>query len=460
MEVRTPSEARSDVSVAAGTAAVAALLCGALVVPALLIPAYAGLLAASVLAASTGIAFRMILSTLLSVGDPAPEPPSLPADPPTVSVVVTAYNEADALEGTVASCLRQSYPTDRLEVVVGYEAASDDGTADVAERIAARNRRVAAVRREVSPGGKAAAVNHALPRAEGDVIASVDAGQRFEPTAVRRAVRRLLEGDDVWCVKGRCFGTNAAASLVALHATVERHLIERTEFVARDVAGGFTLFTGGQAFFRREALSALGGFDETVLLEDLDAASRIHARGKRIRVDPTVVSAERNPETLAAWWSQRKRWVRGGMQVARRHLRRLSDDPNLSPIVRLDALYTFCVVLTLPILLLASPVATLSALGVGPPFPGAALSTAAAAVSSTFALPYAVFLQDELAGRAHDPREYVAPLTLPAYLALQAAVVVAAFVDEFVRRRPAVYVTSSEASSRGGAGERSDEDRE
>ncbi|WP_101295385.1 glycosyltransferase [Halegenticoccus soli] len=450
MDVLTPAEAARSARDAVGTAALAALVGGGLVVPALAVGEYARLLSGLILAATTGFAIRMLLSALFALREPD-RPPEVDSDAalPSVTVVVTAYNEADALAETVSACLRQSYPPERLDVVVGYEAASTDGTPAIAERLAAESPRVEAVRRDAPPAGKAAAVNRALRRARGEIVASIDAGQRFEPGAVRRAAGWFLADGGTWCVKGRCYGTNAAASLVALHATVERHVVERIEFVARDASGGFDLFTGGQAFFRRAALDALGPFDETVLLEDLDMAARIHARGGRIRVDPGIVTAERNPETLAAWWSQRKRWARGGMQVARRYLARLPADSDLPTTVRLDALYTFCTVLTLPALALASPLVPLSVLGGAPAPPPSALAASTAAAAAALLLPYAVFLRDARAGRAHDPREYLVPITLPLYLGLQAAVVVDAFVDEFVRRRPAVYVTSREASPRG-----------
>jgi len=46
------------------------------------------------------------------------------------------------------------------------------------------------------------------------------------------ADRRLVPDADR--VKGRCLGTNPAASPVALRATVDRGIVERTELVARD----------------------------------------------------------------------------------------------------------------------------------------------------------------------------------------------------------------------------------
>lgn len=452
----------------AATYAASALgLSVALAAPALVVPSYGRALSTLAVLFVVGLAIRGVLGTALAfrpLDALGPATDFSDDDLPPVSVVVTAYDEADTLPATVEACRALAYPSEKLDVLVCYEAGSTDGTERIAEA-AAKDSRFRAIERDAPPGGKAAAANFGLEHATGEVVAFVDAGQRPEPDAVRRAVEWFRADDDAWCVKGRCWGTNSGDSLVALHATVERHLAERGEFVAREVASGFTLFTGGFAFFRRTAFEELGSFDESVLLEDVEFASRIHARGKRVRVDPGVVSAETNPETLSSWWTRRKRWARGGMQVARRRLASLARSPALSPMVRADAVLTFGALLALPVVLLALPTVALSALGTGVGF-GIAVGVADGGAATYFsdsvtrmalvaagiaglAAPLGVLVRDHLDGRPHPFREYAAVATLPLYFAVEGAVVVAAFLDEFVLRRPAVYVPSDRPGADG-----------
>lgn len=413
---------------------VAALLAGVASAPALVAPAYGRTVAAVALGACASAAGRLLLAT--AVAAPTREPPALPADAtrPTVSVVVTAYDEADVLAATDVD-----YPDDRLEVVVGYEAASTDGTAAVARAAAADDPRVTAVERQKPPGGKAAATNHALGAATGEVVCVLDADQCLEPDAVGRAVR-WLEVEGVGCVKGRCLGTNPGASLVALPATAERGLVERTEFVARDRLGGFALFTGGQAFVRADALDAAGGFDESVLLEDLEMAYRLQRAGEAVRVDPGIVTRERNPTRLSAWWSQRKRWARGGMQVARRHLgaNLLTGPPPLG--ARVDFAATLGGLLAAAPLALAAPAILVT--GGGLAASASARPLWAVVLLSPVVAWYATLALDARDGLAHRSVELAAPLALWPYLALEVGVVVAAFVEEVVLRRPVRYVTS------------------
>ena len=470
MDVRA-SDAVSVPRRAVGYVTASGALSAALVAPAVVFPAYGRLLATGVVCFALALTARGALAAALAFR-PLPDPPPSDVDRllanassadrssadrssaepsstdrssvevPTVSVVVAAYDEAETLPATVEACRNLAYPDDRLEILLCYESASSDATPAIAER-AAEDPRFRAVRRDAPPGGKAGMANFGLERADGEVVGFVDAGQRPEPKAVRRAVGWFLADDDRWCVKGRCFATNAGDSLFALHSAVERHLAERGEFFAREVLSGFTLFTGGFAFFRADAFERLGSFDETVLLEDVEFAARVHSRGRTVKVDPAIVSKETNPETFAAWWNRRKRWARGGMQVARRYVSSLPRNPNVRPTVAFDAATTFGALLVLPVVLLASPVVALSFLdGGSATYLPAEQMVGVLLLAGAVASPLSIFVRDHLDGRGHSPREYAAAFTLPAYYAVEAVVVVAAFLDEFVLRRSTVYVPS------------------
>ena len=441
MEVSTPGTARLW---SVQSAAAAALLSTVLVVPGFFFPTYARVGATVVLAFGLVLSTRALASALLAFVRREPPEPQSEEDLPNVSVLVTAYNEADVLAETVEACLVLDYPEDALEVVVGHEAASTDGTGDVARRLADAHPRVHAVERPGPPGGKAAATNHALDRASGELVFVLDADQRPESSALRRAVRWFRD-DDVWCVKGRCFGTNPRDSVLALCATVERGLAERTEFYVRDLVGGFALFTGGQALFRTAVLDDLGRFDGSLLIEDVDMAYRIRRAGGEIRVDPGVVTLESNPAGLAAWWSQRRRWARGGMQVACRHFGAAlaSGPPPLA--ARLDFALTMAAVVVLPVVVLAAPLVVVALVVAPGQFP---VDSAATPLWAWMALApvlaaYLLFVLDARDGRGHDAVEYVAPLVLWPYFGVEALAVLAAFVAEFVLDRPSVYVTST-----------------
>jgi len=440
VDTLTPDETSLSIR-SVTTGIVAALLSAVLVTPGLVVPAYGRVFVTALLAGCTAAGGRLLVATAVAAGrrDPPAAPPR--EEWPSVSLVVTAYNEADVLGATIDACTGVDYPDDRLEVIVGYESASTDETAAVAEAAAETDPRVTAVERTAPPGGKASATNDAMGAATGEVVAVLDADQRLKPGAVARAVRWF--GDDsVWCVKGRCRGTNPRESLVALVATVERNLVERTEFVARDRLGGFAIFTGGQAFFRSAALDAVGRFDESILLEDLDMAYRLQRAGGTVRVDPGVVTEERNPVGVSAWWNQCKRWARGGMQVARRYLgaNLRSGPPEL--IARVDLAITLGALLAIPLLVLAAPLGALVSWN-GYAAPALAGRLWAFVFLAPLAASYATLAVDARDGHRRDAVEYAAPLLLWPYVVVQTQAIVVSFLDEFVLRRPTRYVTST-----------------
>ena len=113
--------------------------------------------------------------------------PDRSAEPPRVSIVMAARDEAARLPARIDNLRALDYPADRLEVIVVSDGSSD-GTLDVLSRHGDLVRTLAA------PAiGKAAALNLAIAQASGDVLVFADARQMFAPDALRALVAPLAD---------------------------------------------------------------------------------------------------------------------------------------------------------------------------------------------------------------------------------------------------------------------------
>src|SRR3954468_6197671 len=92
-------------------------------------------------------------------------------DVPRVTLVISAYNEEEVLEGKIRNALALSYPKDRLEIVVS-SAGSTDAPNEIARAFAADG---VVLHDYPVNRGKNLALNDTLPRASGDVIVFTDA---------------------------------------------------------------------------------------------------------------------------------------------------------------------------------------------------------------------------------------------------------------------------------------------
>lgn len=452
MEVKTVEETSLSLRKITTHATIAGILVIGFLMPSFFIEGYGSILNTVLLIVLVGLVGRTLLSALLAFS--RKDPPKIDDDEtlPTVSVVIPAYNEAPVLPDTIEACKRVDYPAEKLEVVLCYEASSTDRTAEIAMEAAADDSRFKAVERDEPGGGKAKATNYALKYATGDIIASIDADHQFKPNAIRRAVAWFLSDEDTWCVKGRCYGDNPTDTLLSLHATVERHIVEKADLFAREVMGGFTIFGGGQAFFRKEVFEELGEFDEEILVEDIDMSSKIHTVGKEVHVDPQVITYEENPATLSAWWNQRKRWARGWMQVAVRYLPILPRERSVTTRKKIDAVYTFvyAIVPVFFILIFPMPLLDLFAnVSISTLIPNGWMLWTFVSISPII-VSYLVFIQDWMDGESHHWTEYLAALTLWPYLVFQTVVFVAAFIDEFILDKESIYVTTSRTGQKQG----------
>jgi cellulose synthase/poly-beta-1,6-N-acetylglucosamine synthase-like glycosyltransferase len=111
-----------------------------------------------------------------------PKPLATDGSLPSITLVISAYNEEGVIARKLENALALDYPRERLEVIVASDG-STDRTVEIARAFADRGVVLHAYEQN---RGKNAALNDTVPRARGDVVVFTDANGMYRPDALRR----------------------------------------------------------------------------------------------------------------------------------------------------------------------------------------------------------------------------------------------------------------------------------
>lgn len=132
---------------------------------------------------------------------------------PSVTVIITAYNEERDLAAKLENTLALDYPQDSLEVIVASDCSSDR-TDEIVREFAARGVRL---HRQPERLGKTAAQNAAVEQASGEIILFSDATTLYQADVLRALMPNFADSS-VGCATGRVIYTDSAKSSVG-HGT-------------------------------------------------------------------------------------------------------------------------------------------------------------------------------------------------------------------------------------------------
>jgi cellulose synthase/poly-beta-1,6-N-acetylglucosamine synthase-like glycosyltransferase len=246
---------------------------------------------------------------------------SLPTNPPLVSILVPAHNEALVIESSLRSLAAQDYPEERFEIIVVNDG-SQDATGDILSRLARELPNV--VVHEVPPGqgakGKSRTLNIGLTRSRGSLIAVFDADNTPEPDCLRRLVATLVADDELVAVNAKVRTRNTDATWLTRFINLEYIFFQWLFQGGRWHWFRLSMLMGTGYVIYRDALDLLGGFDEKSLVDDTEMSLRIFRGQRRIRWVPYAVSWEQEPEDLRSWLRQRTRWSMGNLSVTWKYL--------------------------------------------------------------------------------------------------------------------------------------------
>jgi cellulose synthase/poly-beta-1,6-N-acetylglucosamine synthase-like glycosyltransferase len=252
---------------------------------------------------------------------------SCPYEPTTdggsLTAIVPVYRDANVLDRSVESLRGSNY--ENLDVLIVCEQ-HDGPTRRRAEELAELDGVDYLVNTE-NPGSKAGAINYAVAETDSDFVSIHDADELVDEGFLPRAVAKLEDYD---VVQGRTVPEPSGfiESLAYYESVLLSYVSRRVLYVFTD----FKMAASRAVVMRREALDAVGGYDEDMLTEDFYFAYQCY----RERLD--VAELLDHPSRIEAahsvtdWWGQRKRWMTGYSQVLHRlvgSMRPVTDYRNL-----------------------------------------------------------------------------------------------------------------------------------
>ena len=233
---------------------------------------------------------------------------------PAISVILPVLNEESHLEGAVLSVLSQDY-RGPLEVILAL-GPSRDRTNEIATKLASQDNRVKLLD---SPTGKTAAgLNLALAASKSPVVVRVD-GHAQIPNNYISLIVEILNKTGAVNVGGVMAAVGTTAFERAVAGAMRSPLgVGASRFHTGGEAGEVdTVYLGA---FRREALNAIGGFDERFTrAQDWELNFRLRENGGVIYFDPRLHVTYRPRSSVGALAKQYFEYGRWRRVVSRRH---------------------------------------------------------------------------------------------------------------------------------------------
>jgi cellulose synthase/poly-beta-1,6-N-acetylglucosamine synthase-like glycosyltransferase len=229
---------------------------------------------------------------------------------PTVTLLVSAFNEAHIIGEKLNNALGLDYPRNKLEILVISDASSDD-TDQIVRSFSDQG--VSLLRME-ERGGKTIGLNAAMKVAKGDIVIFSDANIMYRTDTIRRLVQNFAD-PSVGCATGDSQYADDPHS--AAHAQensywgYERFIRSMESLVGSTVGGDGAIFA-----IRRMLYQPLS--PETI--NDLVVPLQIVMKGYRAVFEPTAIGLEPSAGDFRKEFRRKRRIVnrswRGVMSVS------------------------------------------------------------------------------------------------------------------------------------------------
>ena len=217
-----------------------------------------------------------------------------------VSLLISAFNEAQVITEKLENALALDYPQGPLEIIV-ISDCSDDGTDEIVRGFASRGVRLI---RQSQRLGKTAGLNLAVPQANGQILVFSDANAIYKSDAVQQLVAHFID-EKIGYVVGNARYSDAgdqvaSAQSEGLYWKLETWLKQKESEFGSVVGGDGAIYA-----IRRELFSPLRPTDINDFLNPLQIVSR----GYRGVYEPAAVCFEEAGESFEKEFGRKVRII-------------------------------------------------------------------------------------------------------------------------------------------------------
>jgi cellulose synthase/poly-beta-1,6-N-acetylglucosamine synthase-like glycosyltransferase len=242
----------------------------------------------------THVGYPLVLVVLNRLRREAPAPRVAP-NPPSVSLVIAAHDEAEVIAAKVADALALDYPRELLEVIVASDGSSDS-TAELARGAGADQVL------ELERMGKLLAQNAAVERSRGELIAFSDANASWRADALAELVAPFAD-QRVGYVCGQArFADQGGSNQEGAYWRFELAVRALESRLAGVTAGNGAIYA-----VRRDAYLPLGPASS----HDLSFPFMLSKRGWRAVYAPAAIAEEKMVATNEGEFARKRRMMRG-----------------------------------------------------------------------------------------------------------------------------------------------------
>lgn len=243
--------------------------------------------------------------------------PKMVKELPTTSILLPFYNEEmDVLEQVLAKLELQRY-SHPLQIVL-IDDGSTNQTPELLKKwlTEPRKQNYQLLTRKKNGGCKGQALDYALNSNLdlGQVYVVVDSDTFVAPNGIAQLVSKLWENPQCAAVCGSLAPQNVQRTLldkIQFYELIGFHTAIRS---AQDSLGYVPILSGAFVAHRASAVMVVGGWSSW-LVEDISWCWKALAMGYQTGYAANALATTNCPQTMAAFFRQRRRWARGRIEA-------------------------------------------------------------------------------------------------------------------------------------------------